>query len=255
MTFLETAFAWLAAGKPPHWWTIAKMIFLFAPLLMLSVANALTKHYADVDRAKRVSRALLFFVDIFSFFASKGSPDVLKLPGVPSAPPAESPLPPLRDKDDRDPPGTGGSVVRIVGAALLALGLAACAGTPATKARKVVTFADIFNTGAARAGKISVKACAASSVAIKHEKPRALDALAKCDALQATFERVVGPTSDAADSAAASIDASEAIGSQDYAAAIKALKDAVREALEALQAAGVKLPPEVLAAAKAVLNG
>lgn len=244
MTFLETAFAWLAAGKPPHWWTIAKMIFLFAPLLMLSVANALTKHYADVDRAKRVSRALLFLVDIFSFFASKGSPDVLKLPGVPSAPPAESPLPPLRDKDDRDPPGTGGSVIRIVGAALLAIGVAGCAS---------------FSDGAHRAkGVVATALYQSAETWVEYDRAKQLkiveDSRSRTELDQRLLAHRTGEQAKVAQGFRAARHALELLAKAldtydagaakqpDVAVALAAAIDAARSLLELLRTVGVQIP-------------
>lgn len=85
---IERLLTWLAEGTPPRWQALAIVIALLLPGVLVSVANALTKHYSE---KKGLIRALYFLADLFSVLASKGSPATLKLPGKTSPPPGSEP--------------------------------------------------------------------------------------------------------------------------------------------------------------------
>lgn len=89
--------AWLAVGEPPHWLVITKWIVGVMPFVLLSIANALTKYYAEKTGLRRF---VLFWLDVFSFLASRGSPQTLKMPGLVSTPPVDAEKKP----DDDGPP-------------------------------------------------------------------------------------------------------------------------------------------------------
>lgn len=124
---------WLASGDPPHWQAMAWTLVILAPGILLSIANAVTKHYSE---KKGLVKFLYFVADLFSVLASKGSPTTLKLPGVPSPYPVE---PPKRDEDKTDPPTfpPGGGLALV--AVLLTVALSGCATFLQRSAQTVIT--------------------------------------------------------------------------------------------------------------------
>lgn len=88
MTAAQKLIEWLSAGTPPRWQSIAIVLALMTPGILVSLANALTKHYSEKTG---IIRALYFLADLFSVLASKGSPVTLKMPGTVSPPPGSEP--------------------------------------------------------------------------------------------------------------------------------------------------------------------
>lgn len=150
----------------------------------------------------------------------------------------------------RKPPGGAG------GAAVVALALlvAGC-GAPATKARKVVSAADTFNEIVADGGRLGLVDCGAKAEA----KAKAGDLagaqidLDKCRTKLVHLDMGLRLAHDASAAALVAIDIGEAAKAKDYTAALAPLKEAVRALLQLAVDAGVKIPPDALAAMKGLL--
>lgn len=130
-----------------------------------------------------------------------------------------------------------------------------CAGTPATRARNGASGADVINAIVARAGKLATVTCANKA----RDKAKAGDAagaqidLDKCQRVHVGLDKGLRISLDTADATYAAIDAGEAIDAKDYSAALEPLKAAIKALLQLAIDAGIKLPPEALAAAKGLL--
>lgn len=132
--------------------------------------------------------------------------------------------------------------------------LAGC-GTPATKARKVVSAADTFNEMIADGGRLGLVECGskAEAKATAGDVAGAQIALDKCRAKLVQLELGLRLAHDASAASLAAIDVGEAVKAQDYTAALAPLKEALRALLQLAVDAGVKIPPEALAAVKGLL--
>lgn len=128
-------------------------------------------------------------------------------------------------------------------------------GTPATKARKVVSGADVFAEIVANGGRVGIVDCAAKAEArAKAGDPKGAQVdLDKCRRVLAGLEKGLIAEHLASGAAYSAIDAGEAVEAKDYTGAIAPLKDAVRALLQLAIDAGIKIPPEALAAAKGLL--
>lgn len=128
-------------------------------------------------------------------------------------------------------------------------------GTPATKARKVVAAVDVVNELVANGGRLGVTECAdrARKINKTGDFARAQIELDKCKATLAQLDKVLTVSLDVTAVAHAAIDVGEAAGAKDYTTALAPLKEAVRLLVQLAKDAGLKIPPEALAAVKGLL--
>ena len=131
---------------------------------------------------------------------------------------------------------------------LLSAVFAGCAGTPETRARKVITGWDLLNSAAPRLARPAIKDCGDRAVATAKTGSVA-DAranLASCYTARSLVSRSLHASLDATDAAAIGVDVAEAAKAKDYNGILQTAFPAVRDLWDALNQIGVKnLPPLV----------
>lgn len=120
-----------------------------------------------------------------------------------------------------------------------------CAGTPATRARKVITAFELANASAPKFARPALKICQNKAVEVaKHDVSQGRADLQGCRNARALVVRSLHASVDATDASAQAIDVAEAAEAKDYSAAIAPATKALQDLWDALCQIGAKgLPP------------